>query len=355
LTVLLDPTSEQSPVIRPRLPRPEKLDGLTVGILDISSFAKYEVSGPGATRALDRLLAGRLPAVGRIRLTPMLAPSGRLMGDLTTMRLAEERFLIGGSGYLQAWHMRWFHEQLSGENVEITNISESYGGLALIGPRSRELLFRIAAVDVSDRTFRFMTVRSMDLAFAPAIVARISVSGELGYEIYVPNQYLYGLLDSVLGVAEEFRARQIGYYALNSLRLEKCFGIWSREYSRDYTPRMSGLDRFIAYEKPDFIGRNAALSDREAVPEKRLVTLAVESPEADASGYEPIWLDGQLAGFVTSGGYGHYVGRSLAMGYLQSAIPDEEQRLSVTILGERYSCSILKQAPYDPSGARMRA
>src|SRR5260370_569635 len=142
----------------------------TVGILDISSFAKYEITGPGAAMALDRLLAARLPMVGCTRLTPMLAHSGRLMGDLTTMRLAESRFWICGSGYLQTWHMRWFSQHLVREGTNVRNVTNHYGGLALIGPRSRELLARIAGVDVSDGALPFMNLRLMDLRLAPALV-----------------------------------------------------------------------------------------------------------------------------------------------------------------------------------------
>lgn len=325
-----------------------------VGILDISSFSKYEVSGPRAPEALDKLLAGRLPAVGRIRLTPMLGHSGRLMGDLITMRLAEDRFHIGGSGYLQTWHMRWFSEHLAQEGVQIRNITDHYGGLALIGPRSRELLARIARTEVADSSLPFMAVTAMDLGFAPTIVARLSVTGELGYEIYAPTLHLPALFDAVLDASSGLGARHLGMYALNSLRLEKCFGIWSREYSRDYTPRMSSLDRFIAYGKPDFIGRDAALQDRASIPDKRLVTLSVESLDADTAGYEPIWLGTKIVGFVTSGGYGHCAGMSLAMGYLQSAIPPTETGLSVSILGDRCDCRILTEPPIDPTGARAR-
>lgn len=325
----------------------------TLAILDISSFSKYEVTGARAHAALDRLLAGRLPAVGRIRLTPMLAPSGRLMGDLTTMRLADDRFQLGGSGYLQTWHMRWFAEHLVQKGVEIRNVTDYYGGLALIGPSSRELMTRLAGTEVED-ALPFMAVATPDLAFAPAIVARLSVTGELGYEIYVPAVHLPALLDAVIEASSGLSMRHIGMYALNSLRLEKGFGIWSREFSRDYTPRMSGLDRFVAYDKADFIGRDAALRDRTSVPEMRLVTLAIDSPDADAAGYEPIWHHGRIVGFVTSGGYGHCAVASLAMGYLQSAIPDGERALSVSILDERRDCRILVQPPIDPTGARMR-
>jgi dimethylglycine dehydrogenase len=325
----------------------------SVGVLDISSFSKYDVTGPRAAEALDNLLAGRLPAVGRIRLTPMLAHSGRLMGDLTTARLAEDHFRISGSGYLQAWHMRWFDEHLVQDGVLVRNISDQYGGIALIGPRSRELLARLAGANVSDGVLPFMTAATMDLLYAPAWVARMSVSGEQGFEIYVPTAYLAALVDQVSTLMGEFQGSHIGLYALNSLRLEKSFGIWSREFSRDYTPHMSGLDRFVNYDKARYIGRKASLVDRETVPSQRLVTLAVDAADADATGYEPIWRGSEMVGFVTSGGYGHCARLSLAMGYVRTAVADDGE-LHVTILGERTPCRILKQAAIDPSGSRAR-
>jgi dimethylglycine dehydrogenase len=325
-----------------------------VALLDISSFAKYLISGPNAERALNRVLAGRLPAIGCIRLTPMLAHSGRLMGDLTTMRLAVDQFLICGSGYLQSWHMRWFAEHLEQVGVQIRNASDEYGGLALFGPRSRELLARVASADVSNAALPFFGIVRMDLAFAPALIARLSVSGELGYEIYVPMPYLSALFDAILQASPGLAVQHAGIYALNSLRLEKGFGIWSREFSRDYTPRMSGLDRFIDYDRLDFIGRDAALRDRDSVPERRLAVLAVESRDADATGYEPIHLGKDLVGFATSGGYAHCADTSVAMGYLSSSVPAEQDGLSITILGEPCPCRILRQPLIDPSGARMK-
>jgi dimethylglycine dehydrogenase len=326
----------------------------SVGILDISSFAKYLVSGPKAQAALERVLAARLPAVGRIRLTPMLSHTGRLMGDLTTMRLAEDQFLIGGSGYLQNWHMRWFNEYLAGEGVTVRNVSEEYGGLALIGPRSRELLSRLASADVSNAALPFMGVTKMDVALAPSIVGRLSVTGELGYEIYTPTLHLASLLNAVLGAADGLDAKHIGIYAINSLRLEKSFGIWSREFSRDYTPRMAQHERFIDYDRPEFIGRDAALRDRDTPPARRLVTLAIDATDADASGYEPIYLGDRMVGFTTSGGYGHCVKQSLAMGYIDSDVADDATGLTVPVVGERRPCRILTQAAYDPTGSRMR-
>jgi dimethylglycine dehydrogenase len=326
-----------------------------VGILDISSYGKYLIGGPRAEQALERLLAGRIPGLGKIRLTPMLAKSGRLMGDLTTMRLESDRFLLVGSGYLQTWHMRWFSQHLAAEGVTVKNVSDEYGGVALFGPQSRELLARLAQADVSNEAFPFMSVLQRDLAFAPSLTTRLSVTGELGYEIYTPAPYLHALLGSVMQAAEGLDARHVGFYALNALRLEKSFGIWSREFSPDYTPRMAGLDRFIAYDRPNFIGREAAIRDRDTAPKRRLVTLAVKATDADATGYEPIQLRGELVGFVTSGGYGHTVRTSLAMAYVNTEVSDTQLDLSVTILGEPCSCRILCEPSIDASGSRMKS
>lgn len=327
----------------------------SIGILDISSFGKYEVRGAGAESALKRVLAGRLPEVGRVRITPMLAHSGRLMGDLTTMRLAEDRFLVGGSGYLQTWHMRWFAEHLAEQSVEIRNISDEYGGIAIFGPRSRELLACISAPDAAHVGLPFMAVATSEVAFSPVIIARLSVTGELGYEIYAPTSHLPALLKNILEVAADLGGKHVGVYALNSLRLEKSFGIWSREFSRDYTPRMAGLQSFIDYDRSGFIGREAALRDRDTVPARRLTTFAVDSAEGDAAGYEPILLGGRMVGFVTSGGYGHCAGTSLAMGYLDSSVASDQEGIEIVVLGEARPCRVLPRPIVDPTGARMRA
>lgn len=326
----------------------------TAGILDISSFAKYLVSGPRAEAALARVLAGRIPDVGKVRITPMLSHSGRLMGDLTTMRLAPDKFLIGGSGYLQTWHMRWFDEHLRQDGVDVRNASEEFGGIAIFGPRARDVLSDLTTTDVSNQAFPFMSVKRMDVHFAPAIVGRLSVTGELGYEIYTSAQHLASLLDRIMDVAASVKGRLVGIYAINSLRLEKGYGIWSREFSRDYTAKMSGLDRFVDFERGGFIGYEAALRERDQLPARRLVTISVASDDADAAGYEPIWSGDRLVGFATSGGYGHCAGASLAMGYVDSAITAQDSDLSITILGERRACRVLARASIDPMGERLR-
>jgi dimethylglycine dehydrogenase len=326
----------------------------SLGLLDISSFGKYRVSGPDAAAVLEHLLAGRLPNAERIRITPMLSHAGKLMGDLTTIRLARDEFLIGGSGYLQTWHMRWFSANVNHPKVAIENVSDQYGGFAVFGPNARALIECLTVDDVSNESFPFMAARRMPVGMAPAIVARISVTGELGYEIYVPTLHMATLLAALEDLRHKFDGRWVGMYALNSLRLEKSFGIWSREFSRDYTPHMASLTRFIDYEKPEFIGRDAALKDLDTPPSRRLVTLAIDADHADATGYEPIFRGDELVGYVTSGGYGHCVQKSLAMGYVGSSVQAESEGLTVTLLGEPRPARLLGQALVDPNGQKMR-
>jgi dimethylglycine dehydrogenase len=290
-----------------------------------------------------------------VRLTPMLSPKGRLMGDLTTMRLTAERFLVFGSGYLQKWHLRWFKAHLPSAGATVRNLSDEWGGIAIFGPRSRELLRTVTRADVTGDAFPFMTVRLMDVGVASALVARISVTGELGYEIHAPQVYLAGIYDRLWANARELGMVEAGMYALLSLRIEKGFGIWSREYSSDYTPMESGLSRFVDYGKPDFVGREAALSERDKAPDRRLVLLEVEAHGAEANFLEPVWFEEERVGFVTSAAYGHTCGRSLAMGYVDRAAAPAGTALEVTILGERRACRVLGRPPVDPAGERMKA
>jgi dimethylglycine dehydrogenase len=327
-----------------------------VAVWDAAAFAKYEVTGPAAESWLDRLLASRLPRPGRVALAPMLRHDGRLMGDLTVGRLAPDRFWVMGSYYLQAWYSRWFSSSLPASGVELRNISDAMPGLALIGPHSRLLLERLSGRDCSNTAFPFMRIRPLETALAPAHVARLSVAGELGYEIHAEAAYLPAIFAAVMRCGADLGVRPVGFRAVLSLRLEKGFGIWSREYSPDCTPRMSGLDRFVDYAKPDFIGRDAAIAERESPPTRRLVAFSIDAGDSDASGHEPIWRGDTLVGFVTSGGYGHTVGQSLALAYVDSEYIDYSAGgFEVELLGERRRATLLERPAYDPAGLRMRA
>ncbi|MBW7836814.1 MAG: GcvT family protein [Sphingomonadales bacterium] len=325
-----------------------------VGVFDASGYAKYDISGPAAETWLDRLLACRLPAIGRARLAPMLAPSGRLMGDLTVMRLAADHFMVTGSGYLQEWHMRWFEHHLPERGVEVSNVSDSLLMLAVAGPKAATLVGRLIGGDHDPAAMPLLSVIERDIGLAPTRLARLSLTGETGYEIYAPSQYLRQLYVRLLEEGRDLGIRPYGVWALLSLRLEKSYGIWSREFATEYTPRMCGLDRFVDYGKADFIGREAALREREATPARQLATFIVDAKDADAAGFEPIWIGERVVGYTTSGGYGHTVGESLAMGYVESADISPDAPYEIHILGERCKARMIMEPAYDPGGGRMR-
>ena len=324
------------------------------GLLDTGVYARYEVRGPGAGRWLDHLLASRLPQVGRIRLAPMLNPAGRLMGDLTVTRLDADRYWLVGSYYLQEWHLRWFRDHLPASGVEIENLSESWLGFSLSGPRSRAILASLTSSDVSDRGIPFMGCARVAVGPTSAVVARLSLTGELGYEINVRAAEQLALWQALMEAGRPHGLRPIGMRAQDSLRLEKGYGVWSLEFSTSCTPAMAGLERFVAADKGDFIGRDAFVAAQVAGPGMKLVLLQVESPEADATGYEPVHLDQRRVGYVTSGAYGHHVRQSLALAYVDTAWCETTAPLSVSILGRPHAASILHALPYDPAGARLR-
>jgi dimethylglycine dehydrogenase len=328
------------------------------GMFEIAQYARYEVSGHGAAAWLDGLVASRLPANGRIRLAPMLAPSGHLMGDLSLTRLEPDRFWITASYHLQDWHQRWFRAHLPVRGVKIANLTEELMGWAVSGPASRQILAALSAgdpsADLSPAGLPFLGIRPMGIAGAEAVVARISLTGELGYEIVVPRDRHLALYEALLEAGEPHGQVLVGDLALDSLRLEKGYGIWSSEYRHHVTPAACGLDRYVAFDKGEFIGRMAALREREAGPARRLVLLRVDAADADAAADDAVRLDGRLVGEVTSGGYGHFVGTSLALGYVEREVAEARPALAVEVMGEPRRAWVLPAAPYDPTGARLR-
>ncbi|MFM7626381.1 MAG: FAD-dependent oxidoreductase, partial [Gammaproteobacteria bacterium] len=334
------------------------------GMFDASVYARYEVSGPGAEAWLDHLLACTLPAVGRVRLAPMLGHGGKLMGDLTVSRLAADRFWLIGSYYLQEWHGRWFRDLLPPSGVTLTNLSDSWTGFALSGPLTRDIVQPLVDRDLSNAAFPFMSCAEMTVATRgkplTATIARLSLTGELGYELYVPASDQRALLQALMAEGRERGLRHVGNRALDSLRLEKSYGIWSTEFTQSTTPGMCGLDRHVAFDKPGFIGRDGALRERGSPSSRVLVTLDIEALDADASGCEPVKLDGRLVGYTTSGAYGHHIGRSLALAYVDrevvaAARTGADGALTVDVIGETRTARLLSAPAFDPKGVRMRS
>jgi dimethylglycine dehydrogenase len=326
-----------------------------LGMTEISNYGKISVEGPRAAEFLNYAMANRVPAVGKLALSPMLNEAGKLIGDFTVSRYADDKFLLVCSLAAESYYLRWFERHLPEDGVTCRGASMDYPGLSIAGPKARDLLQRLVRDDVSNAAFPFMSFRRMDVGMIPALVGRLSFTGELGYEIWVKPEYLRALHGLLLEAGRPLDLVEFGMRALLCLRLEKSFGTWFREYRPIYGPYEAALGRFVDLKKNDFVGRSAAAEEKQSGGKLRLSTFAVEADDADAIGDEPIWRDGRVIGWVTSGGFGHYVGKSLAMGYIEKAQADAETGFDIEIIGERRPAVRLAAPAYDPAGAAMRS
>ncbi|MGV6813277.1 MAG: GcvT family protein [Brevirhabdus sp.] len=324
-----------------------------VGINEVQNFGKYHVHGPGARAWLDRIMAGRIPKPGRLSLTPMLSPNGRLIGDFTVSCLGEEEFQLTASYGAQDFHLRWF-DQNAGPDMRLFNISDRRTGFQIAGPKAREVLQAVTRSDVGPEAFRFMDVKPLSIGMCDAIVQRVSYTGDLGYEIYVDAMEQRALFNTLWEAGKTHGMRPFGMRAMMSLRLDKFFGSWLAEFSPDYTPGETGMDRFIRFDKGDFIGRDAALAERDAGSARKLCAFIVEADDADVVAYEPIWIEGAVQGFCTSGGYSHHAGKSVAMGLIPTDMAQDGLEVEIEILGDMRKAVLVSQPLFDGNGARMR-
>lgn len=325
-----------------------------VGINEVQNFGKYVVKGPRARDWLDRIMAGRIPQPGRLALSPMLAPSGRIMGDFTVTCLSETEFRLTASYGAQDFHMRWFDSHME-EGVTVENVSDRITGFQIAGPRARDLLQDVTRADVGPEAFRFLDARRMIIGLSEALVQRVSYTGDLGYEIYVDAMEERPLWSVLWTAGQKYGLRPFGMRAMMSLRLDRFFGSWMREFSPDYTVGETGLDRFVAWKKTaDFIGRAAAEAERAQGAARRLCAFTVDAADADVVAYEPIWHGGAVVGFCTSGGYSHHAGRSVALGFLPVELIAEGREVEIEILGEMRPARVVTTPLFDPEGARMR-
>ncbi|MEJ7697031.1 MAG: FAD-dependent oxidoreductase [Candidatus Limnocylindrales bacterium] len=334
-----------------------------VGLTEVSNYAKYRVTGAGAGAWLSSLLTAKMPAPGRITLTAMLNEGGRIVGEFTVARPDDtDEYFLFGSLAAEVHHSRWFRHHLpTDDSVRFEVLGLSLTGLAIAGPHARDVLAKITDLDLTTESFRFMDFRRVELGMVPALVARISYAGDLGYELWVAPEYQRILFDRLMAAGEEFGIRLFGFRALMSLRLEKNYGTWFREYRPIYTPLEGGIDRYIKLDH-DFIGRAAHEAELAAGgAERRLVAFVVEpDPDdpADVIGDEPVWHDGKVVGWITSGGYLHHVKQSLALGYVPTelASPDGPggSGFEIEIIGRRRPARLQPEPLFDPQGLRMR-
>jgi dimethylglycine dehydrogenase len=325
-----------------------------VGIYETTNYGKYEVSGRGARAWLDRVFANRIPPPGRLALAPMLNAAGRIVGDLSMACLAEDRFMIVGSGFAEEFHLRWFWQAAPPADVSVRSVASTLCGVSIAGPRARELLQPMVRVDLSPQAFKLFRVTETAVGLTPAILTRAGFTGELGYEIWTTPDYFATLYDELWEAGRGLGLTHFGGRALSSLRLEKAYGSFNKDFRPDYTPGETGLDRFVDFTKSDFTGRTAALAERSAGARRRFVVMEVADAEAEVIGYESIMKDGVAVGYVTSGAYGHCIGKSLAVGYVPTALAREGAQLEIDILGDTRAATVRLEPLYDPQGARLR-
>ncbi len=324
-----------------------------VGINEIQNFGKFRIRGAKARAWLDVMMAGAIPAPGRISLTPMLSPRGKIIGDFTVTCLADDEFQITGSYGAQDQHLRWFQAHAE-PGVTVENVSDRLTGFQIAGPKARELLARVTRADVSGEALKFMDARRMTVGMADCLVQRVSYTGDLGYEIYCDFMAQRALWNALWGAGQDLGLRPFGMRAMMSLRLDKLFGSWAREFSPDYFPGETGIDRFIRWNKEaDWIGKAAALKEKAEGPKRRLCAFAVEAGDADVVAYEPIWIGDKVVGFCTSGGYSHWTGTSVAQGFLPADLAGTRE-VEIEILGESRKARRIDGPLWDADGARMR-
>jgi dimethylglycine dehydrogenase len=251
--------------------------------------------------------------------------------------------------------MRWFEAHLPRDgSVAVRPLAFELAGLSIAGPRSRELLAKLTDEDVSNAAMPFMAFREMDMGLVPAKVGRVSFTGDLGYEIWVRSDYLTAAHDMIVEAGRDLGLVHFGGRALMSLRLEKSWGTWAREYRPIYGPLEAGLGRFVSFKKNDFIGRDGALKEKEAGGKLTLLTFTVDTKDVDVIGDEPVWYRNNVVGWITSGGYAHFVGQSVALGYVPKEIASEDQGFEIEIIGKRYNARPQREPLFDPKGERLR-
>ena len=331
-----------------------------VGFSEASNFAKYKVSGAGSAAWLTSLFTNSLPKIGRTVLTAMLNPEGKIVGEFSVSRIGEEEFFLFGSQAAEVHHPRWFIAHLPKDSaIRFENLSLSMVGLTVAGPRSRDLLQKLTDTSLATKDFPFMAFRKVNIGMAPIWLSRMTYTGDLGYEMWIAPEYQRYLFDLIMEAGKEYDMRLFGFRALITMRLEKNFGTWYREYRPIYTPLEAGMDRAMKFDH-EFIGRAAVEAEmKNGGPKRKLVMFKVDvDPErpADVIGDEPVWHNGKVVGWITSGGYAHYSGVSLALGYIPTELAAEGTTgFEIEIIGKLRPATLQLEPVLDPSGLRMRA
>ncbi len=326
----------------------------SVGVMDHGGFTKYVVRGPGATKYLDRLFCSRLPQIGRVKLAYMLTPNGKIWSEATIARLTENNYLLCGPTLADLRDHDWLRSLLPGDDsVELIRGSKHDATLLIMGPKSRDLLTGLVDHDLSSSSMPWMSIAMMQVADCETTAMRVSYVGELGWELHLASSDLITVYNEICRVGIEFKLVDFGSYALNAMRLEKTYHGWGTDFGTEYNMFDAGLGKFIDYKKTGFIGYAAVQEQLGQQPEWRFVRLKVDSKDANPLAGDPILLEDECIGYVTSGGTGFRIGQCLALGYIKTSVNEAITNFQIQILGEFRSATLVNQAFYDPDNQRL--
>jgi len=333
-----------------------------VGMMELSSFAKYEVEGSGAREWLDRMVANNIPkGVGRMSLSHALNPSGSVRSEFTISRMSDgllgERFFLVGPGAAHDYDLDFLTKSMPRDgSVHLRDVTNQYGVLVLAGPNSRKVLEKIADADVSNEAFKWLTMREIPVGFCPNVRAmRVNFVGSLGWELHHPIEYQIQLFEALRQAGAEFRIANVGMRAMDSMRLEKSYRLWGTDLNAENTILEGGLNRFVRLNKGEFTGRDALVLQQERGVPNQYCTIEIDADDADAFGNEPVLLDGEVIGRGTAGGYGHFVGKSLMLGYVKTEHAKVGLECHVRVLDQLRPARIIAESPYDPENLALRA
>lgn len=333
-----------------------------VGMMELSSFAKYEVEGSGAREWLDRMVANNIPkGVGRMSLSHALNPSGSVRSEFTISRMSDgllgERFFLVGPGAAHDYDFDFLTKSMPRDgSVHLRDVTNQYGVLVLAGPNSRKVLEKIADADVSNEAFKWLTMREIPVGFCPNVRAmRVNFVGSLGWELHHPIEYQIQLFEALRQAGAEFRIANVGMRAMDSMRLEKSYRLWGTDLNAENTILEAGLNRFVRLNKGEFTGRDALVLQQERGVPNQYCTIEIDADDADAFGNEPVLLDGGVIGRGTAGGYGHFVGKSLMLGYVKTEHAKVGLECHVRVLDQLRPARIIAESPYDPENLALRA
>jgi dimethylglycine dehydrogenase len=329
-----------------------------VAVLDLPGFAKFEVTGRDARAWLDHLVTGVVPKPGRTALNYLCTPTGGIMTEMTLTNLGDERYWLISAAAGELHDEHWLQQNLpaAGRDVRLANLTARYGSLIVVGPRARDVLARLTPARLDNEAFPWLAVRTIDIGYTKAIAARVNYVGELGWELHVPFEHLLSVYELIWEAGEALGIHDFGLYAMDSLRLEKCYRSWKADLTTEYTPYMASLDRFVRLDKAGgFIGQAALAREHATGPRERFVPLLVDAGDADAAAVSVVYSGDKYVGLATSGGYGYRLKKSIALAYVRTDLAVAGTELHVEILGERRRAVVGAEPLFDPENLRLRA